>query len=231
MASKAKQKGGAPARKKGKGAPVGKKKKGSVAAAAGGRGAATGPASKAVKVKPPVKEPLKLVKVRNSKVHGRGVFALKRIPKGTRLWEYVGERMSHKRVNERYEGADERDNHTFLFAVDRNVVIDATREGNDSRYINHGCDPNCESNIEDRRVFIDVIRTIKPGEELNYDYQIGRDKNDPADVDVIYACRCGSPKCRGTMLWPAKRPEPRGRGRQAASRKTGGTSGGKRRGA
>jgi SET domain-containing protein len=179
------------------------------------------------KVKAPVKDALKLVKVRNSKVHGRGVFALKRIPKGTRIWEYVGERMSHKRVNERYEGADERDNHTFLFAVDRNVVIDATRDGNDSRFINHGCDPNCESTIEDRRVFIDVIRTIKPGEELNYDYQIGRDRNDPPDVDVIYACRCGSPECRGTMLWPAKRPEPRQRRAKTAARK--GAGSGKRK--
>ena len=224
MASKSNKQGRDVAKKKKKGKDMAGKNKGSVAPAAKKKSAA----KKAVKVKPAVKEPLKLARVRDSKVHGKGVFALKRIPKGTRLWEYVGERMSHKRVNERYEGADERDNHTFLFAVDRNVVIDATREGNDSRFINHGCDPNCESTIEDRRVFIDVIRTIKPGEELNYDYQIGRDKNDPADVDVIYACRCGSPKCRGTMLWPAKRPETRRRRKQTAGSK-GKTAAGKRK--
>ena len=44
------------------------------------------------------------------------------------------------------------------------------------------------------------MRAIKPGEELGYDYEIGRDKDDPPNVDEIYACRCGSPKCRGSML-------------------------------
>jgi SET domain-containing protein len=150
-----------------------------------------------------------LFKVRRSRVHGRGVFALKRIAKGTRIIEYVGDRISHARANRRYDDHDENDNHTFLFAVDRNVVIDATVDGNDSRFINHSCDPNCESNIERRRVFIDAIRTIAAGEELNYDYQIGRERDDPPNVDVIYACRCGAKNCRGTMLWPAKRPATR----------------------
>ena len=216
-------------KKKGKSATGPAKKTGAVAAAGGKTAKKTKTAKKAVKVKAPVKDALQLVKVRNSKVHGRGVFALKRIPKGTRLWEYVGERLSHKRINERYENSDVNDNHTFLFSVDRNVVIDATRDGNDSRFINHGCDPNCESNVEDRRVFIDVIRTIKPGEELNYDYQIGRDKNDPADVDVIYACRCGSPKCRGTMLWPAKRPVPRKKKKKTAAAGKGAAAGKRKR--
>jgi SET domain-containing protein len=150
-----------------------------------------------------------LIKVRRSKVHGQGVFAVKRIPKGTRIIEYVGDRISHARANRRYDDHDENDNHTFLFAVDRNVVIDATVDGNDSRFINHSCDPNCESNIENRRVFIDAIKTIQVGAELNYDYQIGRERDDPANVDVIYACRCGAKSCRGTMLWPAKRPATR----------------------
>ena len=147
-----------------------------------------------------------LIKVRRSKVHGQGVFALQRIRKGTRIIEYVGDRISHARANRRYDDHDENDNHTFLFAVDRNVVIDATVGGNDSRFINHSCDPNCESNIETRRVFVDAIRTIEPGEELNYDYQIGRERDDPPNVDVIYACRCGAQSFRGTMLWPPKRP-------------------------
>ncbi|HTY94875.1 MAG TPA: SET domain-containing protein-lysine N-methyltransferase [Steroidobacteraceae bacterium] len=150
-----------------------------------------------------------LIKVRKSKVHGQGVFARRRIRKGTRIIEYVGDRISHARANRRYDDHDANDNHTFLFAVDRNVVIDATVDGNDSRFINHSCDPNCESNIENRRVFIDAIRTIEPGEELSYDYQIGREPDDPPDVDVIYACRCGADTCRGTMLWPARRPVPR----------------------
>jgi hypothetical protein len=58
-------------------------------------------------------------------------------------------------------------------------------------------------------VFVEAIRTIQPGEELKYDYSIGRAKDDPPDVDEVFACHCGAAKCRGTMLWPAKRPQPR----------------------
>ncbi len=108
------------------------------------------------------------------------------------------------------------DNHTFLFVVDRGIVIDAGTDGNDARFINHGCDPNCESVIEDRRVFIDALRTIQPGEELKYDYSIARDRDDPANVDEVFACHCGVKQCRGTMLWPAQRPKPRRRRRRAA---------------
>ena len=161
-----------------------------------------------------------LIKVRRSKVHGQGVFALQRIRKGTRVIEYVGDRISHARANRRYDDHDENDNHTFLFAVDRNVVIDATVDGNDSRFINHSCDPNCESNIENRRVFVDAIRTIEPGEELNYDYQIGRERDDPPNVDVIYACRCGAKNCRGTMLWPPKRAVARKKKKKTVARRS-----------
>jgi len=146
-----------------------------------------------------------LVEVRNSEVHGRGVFAVAPIKKGTRIFEYLGERVSHDVADKRYEDHDEKDNHTFLFIVDKNTVIDAAVGGNDARFINHQCSGNCESAIVNRRVFIDCVRDIKPGDELGYDYEIGRDKDDPPDVDVIYACRCGSPKCRGTMLEPAKK--------------------------
>jgi SET domain-containing protein len=146
-----------------------------------------------------------LVEVRNSAVHGRGVFAVAPIKKGTRIFEYLGERVSHDAADKRYEDHDETDNHTFLFIVDKNTVIDAAVGGNDARFINHQCAGNCESAIENRRVFIDAVRDIAPGDELGYDYEIGRDKDDPPDVDVIYACRCGSPKCRGTMLEPAKK--------------------------
>jgi hypothetical protein len=139
--------------------------------------------------------------VRRSRVHGRGVFALQRIRKGTRLIEYLGERVSHKEADRRYQDKDARDNHTFLFTVDARTVIDAGVDGNDARFFNHSCDPNCESVIEDRRVWIEVIRTIEPGEEMTYDYQIVRDKDDPADIDEIFACRCGAIHCRGTMLW------------------------------
>jgi SET domain-containing protein len=152
-----------------------------------------------------------LVEVRNSPVHGRGVFARKKIPKGKRIIEYLGDRVSHAAADARYEDHDENDNHTFLFIVDKHTVIDAGVGGNAARFINHQCSGNCESVIENRRVFIDATRDIAPGEELGYDYEIGRDKDDPPNVDEIYACRCGSPQCRGTMLWPAKKPTPKRR--------------------
>jgi SET domain-containing protein len=147
--------------------------------------------------------------VRDSKIHGKGVFARRDIPKGTRIVEYLGDRITHKEADERYEGHDPNDNHTFLFIVDRRTVIDGGVKGNDARFINHSCDGNCESEIEKARVYIEATRPIRKGEELGYDYQIGRSKEDPANVDEIYACRCGAAKCRGTMLWPAKRPKPR----------------------
>ena len=147
------------------------------------------------------------IEVRNSPIHGKGVFAARRIPKGTRVIEYLGERISHKEADDRYEDHDPNDNHTFLFIVDRHVVIDAGVGGNAARFINHSCDGNCESVIQERRVFIESTRVIEKGEELGYDYEIGREKDDPDNVDEIFACRCGSPKCRGTMLYPAEKPE------------------------
>jgi hypothetical protein len=163
----------------------------------------------------------KWIVVRRSKVHGNGCFARRFIPKGTRIIEYLGERMSHAEADRRYEGSDVNDNHTFLFIADRKTVIDATKGGNEARFTNHHCDGNCESETEKGRVFVDAIRDIKKGEEIGYDYQIGRDKNDPPNVDEIYACRCGSPKCRGTMLWPAKRPKPAKRKKVAKKAKKG----------
>jgi SET domain-containing protein len=156
-------------------------------------------------------------RVRRSKVHGLGVFAVRRIRKGARIVEYLGDRVSHAVADRRYDDHDENDNHTFLFSVDRGLVIDAGVNGNEARFINHSCDPNCESVIENRRVFIDAVRTIQPGEELSYDYQIGRERGDPPNVDQIYACRCGSATCRGTMLWPPKRPARKAREKSSAA--------------
>ena len=111
--------------------------------------------------------------------------------------------------------------HTFLFAVDVNHVIDGARKGNFARYINHSCDPNCEAVIEENRVYIDALRTIEAGEELLYDYQYERDGVPQDSWDRLYACDCGAPNCRGTILKPAKkrvrkRPSPA----TAARRKT-----------
>ena len=149
-----------------------------------------------------------LIEVRASPLHGMGVFALRRIRKGTRVIEYLGERVSHAEADRRYEDKDPSDNHTFLFIVDARTVIDAGVDGNEARFVNHGCAPNCESVIENRRVYIEALRTIEPGEELTYDYQIQREADDPPDVDEVFACRCGAAACRGSMLWPARRSAP-----------------------
>ena len=157
--------------------------------------------------KPNPKEPNELYEVRKSGVHGYGGFAKRDLKKGTRVTEYLGDRISHKEADARYEDHDENDNHTFLFIVDKRTVIDAGVGGNNARFIDHQCDPNCESTIEKGHVWIETIRDVKKGEELGYDYQIGREKEDPDNVDEVYACRCGSPKCRGTMLWPPQREQ------------------------
>jgi SET domain-containing protein len=159
-----------------------------------------------------------LFEVRHSRIHGYGVFAARRIRKGTAVIEYLGERVSHARADARYENKDPSDNHTFLFTVDARTVIDAGVNGNEARYINHGCDPNCESTIMDRRIFIEAIRTIQPGEELSYDYQIQRDNADSPNVDEIYACRCGAENCRGSML-EAKKARKSGPVRKKSARK------------
>ena len=151
------------------------------------------------------------IEVRDSALHGMGVFAARRIAKGTRILEYLGERISHAEADRRYEGKQPSDNHTFLFIVNARTVIDAGVGGNEARFVNHACDPNCESVIENARVFIDALRTIEPGEELTYDYQIQREPDDPPDIDAIFACRCGLESCRGSMLWPPRRSKRVGR--------------------
>jgi uncharacterized protein len=160
-----------------------------------------------------------LIEVRRSNVHGLGVFAAKRIPKGTRIIEYVGERVSHDEADRRYEEKDANDSHTFLFIVDSKTVIDAGVDGNDARFFNHSCDPNCESTVEKRRVYIEAIREIEAGAELTYDYQIQREDDDPDNIDDVFACRCGFPQCRGTMLWPTERKPKRKKAQKKAQKK------------
>src|SRR5450631_1971090 len=148
---------------------------------------------------------LPLFEVRHSPIHGYGVFAARRIRKGTTVIEYLGDRVSHDEADARYEDKDPNDNHTFLFTVDSRTVIDGGVGGNEARYINHGCDPNCASTAQNKRIYVEAIRTIQAGEELAYDYQIQRDPEDPPNVDEIFACRCGAAKCRGSMLVARKK--------------------------
>ncbi|MCZ8131899.1 MAG: SET domain-containing protein-lysine N-methyltransferase [Steroidobacteraceae bacterium] len=166
----------------------------------------------------PVSDPLPY-RVRRSPIHGTGVFARRDLRKGERIMEYVGERISHAEADRRYEHKAPDDNHTFLFTVDSRTVIDAGVDGNEARWVNHCCDPNCETVIENKRVFVETVRAIPAGQELTYDYMIGREAGDPPNIDEIFACRCGSPKCRGTMLLPPEKKRKRSPARANARRK------------
>ena len=141
-----------------------------------------------------------LIRVRRSKIHGRGVFALRPIPRRTRIVEYLGERISHAQADCRYQNRPVHDAHTFLFILDEATVVDAGVGGNAARFINHSCQPNCEAVVTRGRIFIRSLRRILPGDELSYEYCIGRDADDPPDIDEIYRCRCGAKRCRKTML-------------------------------
>ena len=141
--------------------------------------------------------------VKKSRIAGKGAFATRDIKKGERPIEYLGERVTHTVADARYNDHADGGHHTFLFSVNRSVVIDAYVDGNDARFINHSCDPNCESEIERGRVFIDAIRPIRKGDELYYDYAYGRDGTETAEEEVdLYVCRCLTKKCRGTILEP-----------------------------
>lgn len=137
--------------------------------------------------------------IRRSSIQGRGAFATRTIRKGQRFAEYTGEEISHEEADRRYDDQNGR-HHTFLFVVNDDTVIDARKWGSDTRYINHSCDPNAESVIEDDRVWIEALRTIRPNDEITYDYRFEwQDDYDPEDVRY-YRCRCGTAKCRGTIL-------------------------------
>jgi SET domain-containing protein len=141
-----------------------------------------------------------LVEARRSSIHGTGVYAATFIKKGTRIIEYLGERISHAEADHRYEIKGDDDGHTFLFIASTRTVIDAGVDGNEARFINHHCSPNCETVIEKSRVFIEAIRNIEPGEELGYDYQLTWESTDDPQELAMYECRCGAKRCRGTML-------------------------------
>ena len=157
--------------------------------------------------------------VRRSRIHGRGVYATQAIAKGTRIVEYLGDRITHAEADQRYEQKPQDDGHTFLFVVDNRICIDAGVGGNAARYINHSCAPNCETLIENGRVFIEAIRAIEPGDELGYDYQLTWESTDnPAEL-ALFDCRCGAPECRGSMLDPVPLDKKRALKRKAAARK------------
>ena len=149
--------------------------------------------------------------VRRSKIHGSGVFAAKNIKKGEFIIEYKGLLRSHQEVDAAYDGEDET-GHTFLFTLNEDFVVDANIKGNEARWINHSCNPNCDSEHVDAedgdkskdRIEIKALRDIKTGEELSYNYGIRLSERHTSKLKKLWACLCGSPKCSGTMLQPKR---------------------------
>jgi SET domain-containing protein len=140
--------------------------------------------------------------VRRSRIHGRGVFSTQPIRKGTRIIEYTGRRILWSSVPEEVD-----DQRTYYFGLDNEKqVIDPSIGGNEARFINHSCDPNCEAREDHReRVFIHALRNIRAGEELFYDYRLVIDAPRTKELEAEAPCRCGSPKCRGTLLEEKKK--------------------------
>jgi uncharacterized protein len=148
------------------------------------------------------------IEVRASGVHGKGVFARRRIKAGETIIEYRGERIGWPEALDRHPHDPADPNHTFYFSLgDGSIVIDAKVRGNAARWINHACEPNCEADEDDAtgRVWIKALRDLKAGEELFYDYGLVIDERYTPKVKKDYECRCGSADCRKTMLAPKRR--------------------------
>jgi SET domain-containing protein len=125
--------------------------------------------------------------IRSSAIHAAGCYTTTRIPKGKRVVEYTGPRLTKDEADELYKDSPL----TYLFGLgDGSVVIDGHCM---AMFINHSCDPNCETSEEDGRVWITAIKNIAPGAEITYDYCL-YDGGDDAAV-----CNCGAKGCRGTM--------------------------------
>jgi SET domain-containing protein len=142
------------------------------------------------------------VTVRKSPVHGRGVFAAKAFRKGDRIIEYTGRRILWSSVPRELD-----DPRMYFFAIgDGKWVIDPSVDGNEAQWINHSCDPNCVIRERKGRIFIDALRNIRATEELFYDYNLETDADVPRtkEIEDECPCRCHSPRCRGTLLAPAK---------------------------
>jgi SET domain-containing protein len=146
------------------------------------------------------------VEVRRSRIQGRGVFATRDIGLGERIIEYTGRLITNDEADAQCDDEGMRRHHTFLFGVDDRYTIDGGRGGNDARFINHSCEPNSESVVVRRRVYIHALRDIETGEEILYDYWYTTDETYSLDdLRRIYPCRCNSPSCRGTLARPPKR--------------------------
>jgi SET domain-containing protein len=134
-----------------------------------------------------------------SGIHRYGLFAARDIPKGTRVIEYVGHKLTKEEGYERAMNWMEKAKGTdkgavYIFEVSKKWDIDGNVPWNPARLINHSCDPNCEPHVKKQRIWITAKRRIKEGEELSYDYGYDLDYWDE------HPCRCGSKKCIGYIV-------------------------------
>lgn len=145
--------------------------------------------------------------VQRSTLHGNGVFAARDIPAGTRILSYAGKRITPQEADAIHPVNPDDPFHTFFFALSSGMVIDGGRRGNDARWINHACAPNCqaEENAKGTKVRIVALRDIAKGEELFYDYGLVLDGRLTKSLKAQYRCLCGAATCRGTMLAPKPR--------------------------
>ncbi len=141
-------------------------------------------------------------KIKNSKIHGTGVFATRDIPKGTKIIEYIGDKVTRSEGNRRSGQRikkylnSEKTGSVYIFELNKTHDIDGFVKRNKAKYINHSCDPNCEVDIIKNRIWISSIKKIKKGQELSYDYGYSFDKEDYKD----HTCKCGSKKCIGFII-------------------------------
>ncbi|KAI9513437.1 hypothetical protein F5148DRAFT_971638 [Russula earlei] len=132
-----------------------------------------------------------------SPIHDWGLYAMERISRGEMVIEYVGE-VIRAQVADKREKAYERQGigSSYLFRIDEDLVVDATKKGNLGRLINHSCDPNCTAKIitinGEKKIVIYAKQDIELGDEITYDYHF------PIEQDKI-PCLCGSAKCRGYL--------------------------------
>ena len=127
------------------------------------------------------------IKVRNSAIHGRGVFAAESIPANRKVIEYTGERISTIQCEKRGHG-----HCTYYFSLDRYWVLDGSVGGSGAEYINHSCSPNLITRIMKGHILYMSLRKIRPGEELTVDYHFSKNEE-------TTPCYCNSENCRKTI--------------------------------
>ncbi len=153
-------------------------------------------------------------RVQASPIHGTGVFAKRPIPKGTRVFEYAGRRLPKAQLLAE-AGRGERAL-TYVLNLDAETAIDGAEAGNDARFINHSCAPNCEIYIFDGTPYVYAMQEIPSGAELTFDYRLqsaSAQRLTRAMSRALFPCHCGAPTCRGTLV---ALPERRARTARAA---------------